>query len=485
MANLSQAPWWGDPKAKDGKPVVAHTPDDTKYHYTDDRQNERMRMGIMGVVIPRANDDGTSKGFESDQAGVVHVDPDAPDGGAVVDLASLTKQGYYDAFSRSQYPHEVFYRLGRNPGEVAQAPPQRKPPSRNNSLVPSDAYIVPAADQEGLQHLVNPYQEQVPMQPVPPLPPLPQFVPTAPAQPEAPMSQLGVPSAPAPVQYQPQPQPQPQQYQPQPQPQYYPQPVPPVTQPSPEIAQMQHTLSQVVNVVNGLAQQINQRPPVAPLPTAPPPKLRMMPEEDNVRRGRQPTEETANVGTIPRRSRAAKPDEEAEEWEPAQTLAQIRDAEQTEERRDGLVMGFETLEMPFVTGPLPTKPKKRVWFTLPDGGTFEARYHDICEGKGCIALVYDTRYEDGIQFAPPDLGDKVIELRIPGNKKRKQPDKIYQCSSMGFHYNVGTLEHVVLVRHLDENDAEVDDEDEDMEVEEPIPPPRRRTRTKAPQNNAE
>ena len=177
------AAWWAQPGAKSD--VKAHTPDETKYWLPDDRQSDRMRSGInSGVVIPRANDDGTSKGFDGRVAGVVHVDPDAPDGGAVVDLSQIQSNQLHGAFSDSNYPHEVYYKLQGSSPIAAQQQPQSAltpEPARVNPLVPDGTYVVPDSNNEGLQV----YQENQAVAPVPPLPPIPQQA----VQPSAPMPQ--------------------------------------------------------------------------------------------------------------------------------------------------------------------------------------------------------------------------------------------------------------------------------------------------------
>jgi len=129
-----------------------------------------------------------------------------------------------------------------------------------------------------------------------------------------------------------------------------------------------------------------------------------------------------------------------------QTVSQVAKEAQDEEVRDKLIYGFETLEMPFVTGPLAVKPKKEVYFEMPNMGTMAARYHEIQDGGTCLALIYDTRYEDGYQFMPPSLGDVRIKMTIP------RENKVYDCSSLGIHFNCGVLDIVVLFKHTQEGE---------------------------------
>ena len=78
-----RAAWWNPENGQDTD-VIRHAPDDHNYHYPDNRQSERMRSGIGNtVIVPKALADGRSMAFDGTKASVVHVDPDAPDGGAV------------------------------------------------------------------------------------------------------------------------------------------------------------------------------------------------------------------------------------------------------------------------------------------------------------------------------------------------------------------------------------------------------------------
>lgn len=97
--------------------------------------------------------------------------------------------------------------------------------------------------------------------------------------------------------------------------------------------------------------------------------------------------------------------------------------------------------MPFLGISDPLKPQKEIYFEMPQAGTMGARYHEVLEGSNCIALVYDTRYEDGYQWIPPALGDSKIRMTLP------RENKTYTCSSVGIHFHVGVLDIVVLFKH--------------------------------------
>ena len=138
-----------------------------------------------------------------------------------------------------------------------------------------------------------------------------------------------------------------------------------------------------------------------------------------------------------------------------QKQQRLRDYQQSQSEEEpgptnALITGFETLKMSFVTGPLPHKAKRQVFFEFEGIGKQSARYHDVIESDHCVALVYDTRYEDGTQYLPPDLGDKQIRLHVPHLKKT------FTISSMGFTYACGVLDHIVLVKH-DEEPLDIND----------------------------
>lgn len=104
------------------------------------------------------------------------------------------------------------------------------------------------------------------------------------------------------------------------------------------------------------------------------------------------------------------------------------------------------LEMPFITGDKPQRAKQVVYFDMGVLGNMMSRYHAVIEGQDCIVLVYDTRYEDGQQWIPPDRGEEPFHLQIENAKKK------FLCSSLGLHFNIGVLDVTVLIRHSDSED---------------------------------
>ena len=482
------APWWNADNPQDGKPLVRHAPSLNHYHNPDQRQLERMRTGIgTPVIVPKATSDGASPAFNAHEAGVVHVDPDAPDGGVIVDLTHLDRRQMRSALAQSAYPHQVFYQLGVPPSLVGKgfgrtAVGGGGDAPRQNPLMPND-YVVPKAAQDGGQQngyyahtpgfgpvaptLVNGYSPPMPTpayqaaQETPHMfPPVPQL-PTAP-QPAPPPPQPAAGPAPAPPQVQqyapPQPQyappPPVQQYAP-PQPQYQPFPVPMQAVPAIDpgimsmIAQMQHAMQ---GLTAGLV-SVNQK--VGELAAAPPRALppaaalaaraRTRPVDDNpYRQEAGATFDDTAMRPIPRGRQA---DEEGvgsrrdEQPERRQTLADLK---ADDEPRDGIIVGFEALKLPYVLGPKGVKPRRQVFFELPHVGSHAVRYHDVIVAKNSLTLVYDTRYEDGDMYVPPEMGDNEITVHLPHLKKT------FKVSSVGLSFGMGVFDLIVLPKHAEE-----------------------------------
>lgn len=491
------AAFWDNPDAKDDTPVIRHAPDAHNYHVPDGEQlgkMPRMRGSRSGkfALIPAANRDGTSKGFDPTVAGPVHVDPDAPDGGVIFDPDSVRKSDINRAVAGSYYPHQAYYQLGVSApslgvGRVKQAAAQYAHAQNGfdvdrgpNPHMPG-AYVTPSAQPgrtgEVPSFVANGYggapasytpthraQEELTVTPVP------SFQAPAPVQAPQPVEngqpQLG---------YTQPPYPQPQQ--PQPQPMYYGPPAayqPPPMDPN-MAAMMQGivALQQTVGaLVNNQARPQPQLPPTTglspnPLPVSRPialttqpvefaPQVRRGPDQDfddeaarpirrAVKRDKR-TQDVEEVDEAPRRERRAEPEE------PRQTLRDYEAHDRAEP--EGVIVGFETLNLKFVNGPIANRAKKQVVFEIPNAGKHMARFHDVIEAKECVVLVYDTRYEEGQQYEPPTLDDVPIILHVPHLKKS------FKIVSMGFSYSFGVFDHIVLVKQEAEK-LDMGDDDED------------------------
>ena len=470
---VADTPWWNPDSPQDGKPLRRNAPTLNQYHHPDQRQLERMRTGIgTPVIVPKATADGASPAFNANEPGVVHVDPDAPDGGAIVDLTHLNRSMMRKALSQSAYPHQVFYQLGVAPSALGRPfnQPAEPAPTRDNPLMPG-GYVVPKAAEDGgqagyYQHtptygavapaVVSGYSAPLPtpayqvaqesyMNPIPPLPPLGGPQPAAPA-----------PAPPQVQQYVPQPQyapPQPQPYYPQPQ---YAPPAPAGPDPT-MMAMMQQLNSTLSGLATGLSTvtqkvaAIEQAPrPNFPAPSSIAARARSRPAEDNpyAADARTNTFDDAAMRPIPRGQQAREegvgdgydePRPARREEAQRQTLNDLR-----EEPRDGIIVGFESLKLPYVIGPKGLKPKRQVFFELPGVGNHAVRYHDVVVGKNNLTLVYDTRYEDGDMYVPPELGESEIRVHVPHLKKT------FLVSSMGLTFPLGVFDQVVLPKHGEE-----------------------------------
>jgi hypothetical protein len=409
------------------------------------------------AVVPASRKDGSSYGFDADQAGVVHVDPDAPDGGVVVDMAHVTKRDMNQVMATSSYPHEAFYKLGMpaktyRPDASFRQTPMPEPP-RVNPVMPG-AYVVPASDQGGKQlgafmppvpaypQYPPPSYQEPSVQPVPPLNmPMPQ--------------QTAVPAAPPQAQAQaPQPQyPQQQQYAPQPQqyapPQAY---YPPPQQPDPGTQQMMMQLAQGLQALTAQVAGLQNRGQPLPVPAGPPALATRpvgAPPRGVTPAPMQHDDEEWEDKPIPRKRARPVEDEEEDEEQPTSMVRRsqpkpqrVKDYEDAQaDPASAVIAGFETLKMPFVNGPLPLKAKKQVFFDFGKLGKHSARYHDVIESEHCVSLVYDTRYEEGTQYLPPDMGEEQLALHVPHLKKS------FMVSSMGFAFANGVLDYIVLVKH--------------------------------------
>jgi hypothetical protein len=107
---------------------------------------------------------------------------------------------------------------------------------------------------------------------------------------------------------------------------------------------------------------------------------------------------------------------------------------------DKLESTLESFQIPFFKGK-PERPQFETYFEMSKLGTMAAKYHAVVVGDACLALVYDTRFEDGFQYLPPNLGEEQIKVSVPKLKTE------FKCSSLGLHWSLGCLDIVILIRH--------------------------------------
>lgn len=100
---------------------------------------------------------------------------------------------------------------------------------------------------------------------------------------------------------------------------------------------------------------------------------------------------------------------------------------------------WESLGIPDL-GENPQKPKLRVTFSMPDGARYTAAYHWVwISPNEDVYLIYDGRYDVGIQFEPPVKPDVPLLLTIA--------NKQYSCVSQGYCLEFGIFRIVCLPRY--------------------------------------
>jgi len=399
---------WADTYKDDDNPVIAHTPDETAYHSASSGAMQQSGMSLGGAtMLPRANDDGTSKGNDHEVAGVVCVDPGAPDGGAVVDLSRVDSGTIDLAISKSKGAAHAYYNLSAlNQAKEAQIRKQQS--QQVNPKMPG--YVVPKANAIGVQHQSQPGSQHLGSQPsqivnpsqylqgssqmsnqTPTEPMLLQTAPTAAPVVQAPAVPI---QATPPVSTIPQ--------------------VPlqvgaPVNQPPSQESQAMYGLqNQLSQLSETLSQFMNYQIQQAHLAAASP----------------APQPQPVEVVVEPK----------------MQTVAELDEAAKSTMK----LAGFETLAMPYIVGPLAEKPKKRVIFNMgAQGGTMQSWYHDVIASNGNVVLIYDIRFEFGNQFAPPDQSSAEtptpIRLTCPDMENRE-----FEVLSMGQQFTIGVLDVIVL-----------------------------------------
>ena len=456
-------------------PVVRHSPNDAGYNAPDVVQASKLSGGATHgfVTIPRGRplSDGRSMGFDANIADVIHVDPHLGDGNMVVDPRQLDNQTILSATMHSQYPHEVYYRLGHSAPATKTA--EALPPPQAAPLPGLPGYVVPPSDLGGVQY------PQFGMTPIPNNTPQFEFLESSRMNPIAPIipslpSLSGLPAENPPLNAPGGPQNAPPALHGQGQPlvaqaqppaaqgfppqiqlapptlvqgadgQIYQLPAgtrvsaipplapaaPPPTE-SPLLVQLAHNVAALAQQVNGMQRQMQTVPPLA-----------VGNGQLNVQDALAQARRTA-MNSVPEEAAppvdARRPSLLQQEAETKrQTLSQYEESQQ--KPGEALIAGFETLDIAYVNGPLPQKPKTQVIFDFGQLGKTRAVYHEVIETEHSLVLVYDTRYEEGVQSMPPDRGEQPFKVIVPGSKKE------YWVTSFGLNHSLGVFDQIVLVR---------------------------------------
>lgn len=128
-----------------------------------------------------------------------------------------------------------------------------------------------------------------------------------------------------------------------------------------------------------------------------------------------------------------------------------RDSLQARARQEGevvrqqafaqIVQDFlQTLRIPFLAeeGGRPTKPKRTAIFHIEGFGMTAHRFHEIVHNGRVLALVYDTRYDEGVQFLPAT--EKPFRIVVPHLGKDFE-----DVSSADLKFSIGVLDIVILL----------------------------------------
>jgi len=430
MNNISSAAFWKEELRREGEKgnsVIRHAPDAENYHKPEMAQLSKMPGGFVGAfaVVPAANKDGDSKGFDPTVAGPVHVDPYSDDGGVMFDPSTVREQDMHRAMAQSVHPSQVFYSLGQ-PAKLAAY--RSNPAAVSNTSTPymgSHGFKADAGP--------NPYMPKTYVTPSTHAEPVIHVTPFTPV--------LGEHAVSNPTIYE-QPQMQPQLPQ-QPQLPVQPQAQLPATQYAYPVPPMDPNMAAMMNAMLNMQQQLASIKQAAVQPSVPlPPTTGVSPIPMPTRAtARRPSPMHRDPNRNIKNRNVPVEDEPEEDYEP-QTLREYE--QQAQQPAEAVITGFETLRLPFVTGPLPNKPRQQVFFDIPGAGRILANFHSVVDSDTCVVLIYDTRYDQGYQYSPPELGEgKLLTMHI---KLEREKSKTYRVASLGLAYACGVFEHIVLVK---------------------------------------
>jgi len=93
-------------------------------------------------------------------------------------------------------------------------------------------------------------------------------------------------------------------------------------------------------------------------------------------------------------------------------------------------------------GPEPKAPTNKVIFKFPTIGHLSSMYHNVLIQDKVLVLIYDTRFEYGVQYLPPALEDQSITLDLISNSA--EGTKTLVVGSIGLNVRLGCLDVVVL-----------------------------------------
>lgn len=387
--------------------VSAHTPDPTKYHKASSSTGQKLEHG---TVIPRAGAGrfGPSLGF-SLSPGKVFVDPTNPEtgeGGLVIDMSQVTQQAAAMALASAEQsgpPNsealnlralEILSAVSMHPSAMSQSVAPVEEP-RTNPHYPT-AYVVPQAAVGGGQVLPMPKTAAVPSftEPAPvQVAHIPQF---SVAQPSVPQQQIAVAQEPNPWMI---------------------------------VAGLQQQVNDLM--LRSQPQQVATLPMPVAIPTAP-----LSPVYAPLVRGPSAQLRNPAQDEVPPVLGQPAP-------EPVMTaIPTERSTDELIPKSRALTIIKETLGSLGIPdlGPVATKPKYRVIFDLGMGGKHQCRFHWVGEHQRGLFLIYDTRFNDGVMYSPPDLGQQAIRVQLPDHNQS------YTVYSTDFVHPFGVFHIINLIR---------------------------------------
>lgn len=437
----------------DDTAVIRHSPDPKKYHAPDSDITSRIGMGRTGryAVIPAGKKDGSSAGFKAHEASPVIVDPDKPGGGFIFDPSQFTPEQINSAFEdavdspfdaladlveavedeETGGDHEGVYDededrfYGRTSRTVDTESDMRTVP--HSQGVAKHAYVTPRARKDGTQAV-------------------PQAVPQKTRQ-EAPRGtkadkQSSRPPVKAPTSSSRVSEMDKKASKP--------------PQPSPQAVEIKNMLGEVLEGIQSLHGRVEALETKEAAPT----RAQEYRERDRPRRPAAPAtlpDEYADEEDLPRteppRPRSRRHDSDA--YPDRERRREGKPEKGREKRsagipdREQLEAGLSSLNVSWLKSK-GGKAGRQVVFSIPNAGRSMARYHDVIDAPHCLVLIYDTRYEGGQQYEPPDsLGDTAIEVQLvwPQTGEDKAPEPVtYRVISAGLNFSFGVFDIIVLAK---------------------------------------
>lgn len=353
------------------KTIRNNSPDETKYH--------EGVAGMPGTMIPRAGHEGSSQGFNHNNANEVVVDPGEPGGGFTLDMAALSdsKEKFNSAAVRNEVlsDPQTFYK------GLAQAQKEPNPPVEKETKMEKEATTTTSNPQ--------------PLQPLPPISSIPQMQDQTDALEKLLQQEKAKAEAVA-------------------------------------LADQGNFDGKMAAAEAAKVAPLyydgghSPPPPRAPRDTSPADSYMLQ----QLMAGMAQQRDTINALVAMQTEKAAV----------AEDIVEEAMSEAPEKAPEESIMYPHNV--PFLEGDKPQRPQYETYFEMSKMGTMAARYHAVVEGNDCLALIYDTRFEDGFQYLPPSLGEEQISVSVP--KLSKTP---YTCSSLGLHWTLGCMDVVILIKH--------------------------------------